>query len=68
MYKQLLVRKHRLTEMFLVENMGFDWDEVYTIAEQIEHIQSEKFFEKMNQLLGFLSTYPHNSPIPSING
>ena len=48
----LIIRKHRLTEMFLVEKMGFGWEEVHDIAEQIEHIQSPTFFAKMDALLG----------------
>jgi len=63
-----IVRKHRLTEMFLVEKMGFGWEEVHEIAEQIEHIQSPLFFEKMDLLLGFPKFDPHGSPIPDKNG
>ena len=43
----LIIRKHRLTEMFLVQQMGFGWEEVHEIAEQVEHLQSPVFFEKM---------------------
>ncbi len=64
----LIIRKHRLTEMFLVQKMGFEWDEVHPIAEQIEHIQSDIFFEKMDFLLGYPHTDPHGSPIPSLEG
>ncbi|HVA99144.1 MAG TPA: metal-dependent transcriptional regulator [Bacteroidia bacterium] len=64
----LIIRKHRLTEMFLFEKMGFRWDEVHEIAEQIEHIHSPKFFEKMDGLLGFPKVDPHGSPIPDKNG
>lgn len=64
----LIIRKHRLTEMFLVEKMGFGWEEVHTIAEQIEHIHSVEFFEKMDELLGFPKFDPHGSPIPDVNG
>ena len=46
-----IIRKHRLTEMFLVEIMGFGWEEVHNIAEQIEHIKSPKLFAKMAELL-----------------
>ncbi len=42
----LIIRKHRLTEMFLVEKMGFGWEDVHEIAEQIEHIKSGDFFER----------------------
>lgn len=64
----LIIRKHRLTEMFLVEKMGFGWEEVHDIAEQVEHIQSPAFFEKMDELLGFPEIDPHGSPIPDKNG
>jgi DtxR family Mn-dependent transcriptional regulator len=64
----LIIRKHRLTEMYLVEKMGFGWEQVHDIAEQIEHIQSPAFFEKMDELLGFPKIDPHGSPIPDKNG
>jgi DtxR family Mn-dependent transcriptional regulator len=64
----LIIRKHRLTEMFLVQKMGFGWDEVHEIAEQVEHIQSPDFFEKMDELLGYPKIDPHGSPIPDKNG
>jgi len=65
---RLIIRKHRLTEMFLVENMGFGWEEVHDIAEQIEHIQSPEFFEKMDDLLGYPTIDPHGEPIPDRSG
>lgn len=64
----LIIRKHRLTEMYLVEKMGFGWEKVHQIAEQIEHIQSDEFFAKMDELLGYPKVDPHGSPIPDING
>ncbi len=64
----LIVRKHRLTEMFLVERMGFGWEQVHDIAEQMEHIKSPEFFAKMDELLGFPKLDPHGSPIPDKNG
>ncbi len=64
----LIIRKHRLTEMYLVEKMGFGWEQVHTIAEQIEHIQSPDFFEKMDKILGFPKVDPHGSPIPDKSG
>lgn len=63
-----IIRKHRLTEMFLVEKMGFGWEQVHDIAEQIEHIQSPDFFAKMDELLGYPKLDPHGSPIPDKNG
>jgi DtxR family Mn-dependent transcriptional regulator len=64
----LIIRKHRLTEMFLVQQMGFGWEEVHQIAEQIEHIQSPDFFDRMDKLLGYPTVDPHGSPIPDKNG
>lgn len=64
----LIIRKHRLTEMFLVDKMGFGWENVHEIAEQVEHIQSDDFFDKMDELLGFPTIDPHGSPIPDKNG
>lgn len=64
----LVLRKHRLTEMFLVEKMGFGWEEVHAIAEQVEHIQSPRFFAKMDELLNHPKLDPHGSPIPNATG
>ena len=64
----LIIRKHRLTEMFLVQQMSFGWEEVHEIAEQIEHIQSPLFFEKMDAMLGYPTIDPHGSPIPDKTG
>lgn len=63
-----VVRKHRLTEMFLVEKMGFGWQEVHEIAEQLEHIHSELFFDKMDELLQYPKIDPHGEPIPDKDG
>jgi DtxR family Mn-dependent transcriptional regulator len=64
----LILRKHRLTEMYLVEKMGFGWDEVHEIAEQIEHIKSPVFFDRMDELMDFPRVDPHGSPIPDKEG
>jgi DtxR family Mn-dependent transcriptional regulator len=64
----LIIRKHRLTEMFLVKIMNFGWEEVHEVAEQIEHIQAPKFFQRMDQMLGFPIMDPHGSPIPDMEG
>ena len=64
----LVVRKHRLTEMFLVEQMGFGWDEVHDIAEQVEHVKAPAFFDRMDELVGFPTVDPHGSPIPDAQG
>jgi len=63
-----VLRKHRLTEMYLVNKMGFGWEEVHEIAEQLEHIHSHSFFNRMDELLGFPKIDPHGSPIPDKNG
>ncbi len=54
--------------MFLVEKMGIGWEEVHAIAEQLEHIDSAVFFERMDELMGFPKIDPHGSPIPDKNG
>ena len=64
----LVIRKHRLTEMFLVNKMGFGWEEVHEIAEQVEHIHAPKFFERMDEMMGFPTIDPHGSPIPDKQG
>lgn len=64
----LIIRKHRLTEMYLVEKMGFGWDQVHEIAEQIEHLKAPAFFERMDELLGNPKIDPHGSPIPGKDG
>jgi DtxR family Mn-dependent transcriptional regulator len=64
----LVVRKHRLTEMYLVDKMGFGWEEVHDIAEQVEHVRSAVFFDKIDELLGFPKHDPHGAPIPDKNG
>lgn len=64
----LIVRKHRLTEMFLVEKMGFGWENVHEIAEQLEHIHSEVFFDKMDEILNCPKVDPHGEPIPDKDG
>ncbi|SHK43275.1 metal-dependent transcriptional regulator [Epilithonimonas mollis] len=64
----LIVRKHRLTEMFLVEKMGFGWENVHEIAEQLEHIHSDVFFDKMDEILNFPKVDPHGEPIPDKDG
>lgn len=64
----LIIRKHRLTEMYLVNKMGFGWEEVHDIAEQMEHIKSPDLFDKMDSILGSPEFDPHGSPIPSKDG
>ncbi|MEM9547741.1 MAG: metal-dependent transcriptional regulator [Bacteroidota bacterium] len=63
-----VVRKHRLTEMFLFKIMGFGWEEVHEIAEEMEHLDSEKLFSRMDEMLDYPSFDPHGSPIPDEDG
>ena len=64
----LIIRKHRLTEMFLVEKMGFGWEEVHEIAEQVEHVKAPVLFDRMDELMDFPKVDPHGSPIPDKEG
>lgn len=63
-----VVRKHRLWEVFLVEKLNFTWDEVHDIAEQLEHIKSEKLINELDKLLDYPTHDPHGDPIPDKNG
>lgn len=63
-----VIRKHRLWETFLVEKLNFSWDEVHEIAEQLEHIQSEKLTNSLSRFLGHPKFDPHGDPIPDIEG
>ncbi|MBP6025419.1 metal-dependent transcriptional regulator [Ferruginibacter sp.] len=63
-----VVRKHRLWEYFLVEKLGFEWDKVHDIAEELEHISSNELIERLQEFLGSPSFDPHGDPIPDSNG
>lgn len=65
---KMIVRKHRLWETFLVEKLGFSWDEVHDVAEQLEHIKSEKLINKLDDFLGKPTEDPHGDPIPDAEG
>ena len=65
---KMIVRKHRLWEVFLVDKLNFSWDEVHDIAEQLEHIKSEKLINKLDDFLGNPTEDPHGDPIPDANG
>jgi DtxR family Mn-dependent transcriptional regulator len=65
---KMIVRKHRLWESFLVEKLNFSWDEVHDIAEQLEHIKSEKLINKLDEFLNFPTEDPHGDPIPNADG
>lgn len=64
----MIVRKHRLWEVFLVDKLDFSWDEVHDVAEQLEHIKSEKLTNKLDAFLGFPTEDPHGDPIPDKEG
>ena len=63
-----IIRKHRLWETFLVDKLGFGWDQVHIIAEQLEHIKSEELIENLDNFLGNPKYDPHGDPIPNKNG
>lgn len=63
-----IIRRHRLWEYFLVQTLGFGWEEVHEIAEQLEHVQSPKLIEKLDEFLGSPSFDPHGDPIPDKTG
>ena len=63
-----IIRKHRLWELFLTSKLGFKWDEVHDIAEQLEHIRSEKLVQHLDRFLGKPKFDPHGDPIPDENG
>lgn len=63
-----IVRKHRLWEVFLVEKLNFSWDEVHEVAEELEHISSEKLISELDQFLNYPKRDPHGDPIPDAQG
>ena len=63
-----IVRKHRLWEYFLVHELKFGWDEVHSIAEELEHISSVELIERLDNYLSYPKFDPHGDPIPDING
>jgi DtxR family Mn-dependent transcriptional regulator len=63
-----LIRKHRLWETFLVEQLGFAWDEVHDFAEQLEHIQGDALIVRLDAFLGHPRFDPHGDPIPDAEG
>ena len=60
-----IIRKHRLWEYFLVNKLNFNWDEVHDVAEELEHISSNKLIDKLEQYLGNPKYDPHGDPIPN---
>ncbi len=63
-----MVRHHRLLELFLIEALGYSWDEVHVEADALEHVISEEFEERMEARLGFPTIDPHGDPIPAKDG
>jgi len=63
-----LIRKHRLWETFLYQHMNFKWEEVHEVAEQLEHIKSDKLIEELDKFLGHPQRDPHGAIIPNTNG
>ncbi|TYB78845.1 metal-dependent transcriptional regulator [Bizionia myxarmorum] len=63
-----IIRKHRLWEVFLVEKLNFTWDEVHELAEQLEHIKSQKLIDELDIFLGHPTHDPHGDPIPNKDG
>ena len=64
----LVVRRHRVVEMFLVRVMGYGWDEVHEEAELLEHAVSDRLIDRMDQMLGRPEADPHGDPIPDPEG
>ncbi|MEH0155586.1 metal-dependent transcriptional regulator [Limibacter armeniacum] len=63
-----VIRKHRLWEVFLLEKLKFNWDEVHEVAEQLEHIKSVPMIERLDEFLGYPKFDPHGDPIPDAKG
>lgn len=64
----LIVRKHRLWEVFLLEKLGYQWDEIHNIAEELEHIKDDTLADRLDKFLEFPEYDPHGDPIPKANG
>src|SRR5580704_1486371 len=64
----LVLRRHRLVELFLVQVMGMSWAEVHDEAEQLEHVVSERLIERIDGMLGHPTHDPHGDPIPNPEG
>ncbi len=63
-----LVRRHRLIETFLLEHLGYSWEEVHEEAERLEHAVSDEFTERLAEFLGHPDRDPHGDPIPTADG
>src|SRR2546429_1092639 len=63
-----VIRHHRLLELYLARELGYTWDKVHEEADKLEHVISEEFEDKLDQLLGYPTVDPHGDPIPTKNG
>ncbi len=63
-----LIRSHRLWEVFLLDKLGFSWDQVHEIAEEMEHVKSPMLIERLEKFLGYPKYDPHGDPIPDAQG
>lgn len=63
-----IVRKHRLWEVFLLEKLGYKWDEIHNIAEQLEHVGTSELADRLEKFLGYPDYDPHGDPIPKADG
>lgn len=63
-----ILRRHRIIESFLVQRLGYDWDDVHGEAERLEHAASERLIDRMAEALGHPATDPHGAPIPTRAG
>lgn len=63
-----IIRRHRLWEYFLSQKLGFDWEEVHQIAEELEHVSSKSLIDRLDKFLGFPAVDPHGDPIPDSRG
>lgn len=63
-----IVRRHRLWEMYLMQFLGFSWDQVHDEAERLEHVTSDDMERRLDEALGFPKADPHGDPIPTVDG
>lgn len=63
-----MIRRHRLIETFLVEILGYEWDEVHVEADRLEHAVSDDLIARLDRVLGFPTRDPHGDPIPCADG
>ncbi len=63
-----IIRRHRLWEYFLSEKLGFGWEEVHLLAEELEHVSNKKLIDRLDEYLGFPAFDPHGDPIPDHRG